>query len=362
MVTDMGLRSYIVRRLVYAVILIVCAMSLNFIIFQLMPGQVNTVYIQLKGLSQQDAKRLLAQFNSVWGLDEPLHVRYFVYLRNMFTWNFGTSMRQLSPVAGQIMYRIPWTLILIGLSTVISIAIGIVTGVISAYRRGTPLDSGILISSLILGSLPVFWLGLVFVVIFSIWLRIFPTSFALPPVWGLPTHPFPVAYTVSSSIIPGSSGIATNLAVNGSGALQLVGGLLTHAFLPVFTLSVFLFGGYTLLVRATMIDALTEDYIVTARAKGVSETSVLFRHALKNASLPIITAVALAFGFLFSGATITETVFSWPGLGRWIFDAVTLQDYFAMQAIFYIITLMVIISNIAADFLYGVVDPRIKYG
>jgi len=355
----MGLRSYVARRLGYAVILIVCAMSLNFVIFQLMPGTVSTMYVQLKGLAPNVAEQLLAQFNHAWGLDQPLYIRYLLYLKNMFTWNFGTSMRLLSPVAGQIMYRIPWTLMLVGLAEVFSIIVGIVTGVISAYKRGTSLDSGILISALMLGSLPVFWLGLVFIVFLGQW---FPSAFAFPVEWGLPTHPFPVAYTVNTSIMSSSSAVVTTLAVHGSGALEYVGGLLFHAFLPVFTLTVFLYGGYTLLARATMIDALTEDYIVTARAKGVSETSVLFRHALKNASLPLITSAALAFGFLFSGATITETVFSWPGLGLWIYSSVIQQDYFAMQAIFYIITLMVIIANIVADFLYGIVDPRIKYG
>jgi len=358
----MGLRSYIARRLVYAVILIVCAMSLNFVIFELMPGEVATVFIQQRGLSPELANRLREEFNHNWGLDQPLYTRYFIYLKNMFTWNFGTSMVNHQPVTNQIMFRIPWTLVLIGLATIISIIVGIGTGVISAYKRGSTLDSGILISSLMLGSVPVFWLSLVNIVIFSQSLKWFPPSLAWPPTWGLPTHPFPVAYTISNSIIPSSNGFVTTLAVNGPGALEYIGGILSHAFLPVFTLSIFLFGGYTLLTRATMIDALTEDYIVTARAKGVGETSVLFKHALRNASLPLITSVALALGFLFSGATITETVFSWPGLGYWIFTSVTLKDFFAMQAIFFIITLMVIISNIVADFLYGVADPRIKYG
>jgi peptide/nickel transport system permease protein len=318
------------------------------------------VFIQQRGLAPSLANQLIYEFNHNWGLDQPLHIRYLVYLKNMFTWNFGISMANRTPVAGQILARIPWTLILIGLATVISIVIGITLGVVSAYKRGSTLDSTNLVAALMLGSVPVFWLGLVFVVILSQWLRLFPPSLAWPSEWGLPGQA-PILYSVSNAVAQGSNGFVTTLNV-GSGALTVAAGLVSHAFLPVFTLSIFLYGGYTLLARATMIDALTEDYIVTARAKGVSETSVLFRHALRNASLPIITAVALAFGFLFSGATITETVFSWPGLGLWIFRAVQLKDFFAMQAIFFIITLMVIIANIMADFLYGVVDPRIKYG
>jgi len=356
----MGLRGYVAKRLVYAVILLIAALSLNFVIFELMPGDLATQYLNVRGVSSDQLVILIHQWEHTWGLDQPLHIKYLIYLRNMLTWDFGKSMVSLSPVSDAILLRIPWTLMLIGLATVFSIILGIVTGVISAYKRGSALDSGILITALMVGSVPVFWLGLVIIVIFAGALRWFPSGGAFPTEWGIPGN-LPVVGAVHNSIVSSSGGVATILTM-GSGALQYIEGIVTHAFLPVFTLSIFLFGGYTLLARATMIDALTEDYIVTARAKGVSETSVLFRHALKNASLPIITAVALAFGFLFSGATITETTFSYPGLGLYIFHSVQLKDFFAMQAIFYIITLMVIIANIIADFLYGVIDPRIKYG
>jgi peptide/nickel transport system permease protein len=354
----MGLRSYVARRLVYAVILIVAAMTLNFIIFMLMPGEAASVFQQQRGLDPKMAALLRAEFNHQWGFDQPPLTRYLLYLKNMFTWNFGTSMYYRDAVAGEIMVRIPWTLLLIGSATVVSILVGIAVGVICAYKRGSAFDSGNLIASLMFGTVPVFWLGLVFIVIFGEWLAWFPSSHAWPDNWALMGTP-PVMYSIGSGVVTSSNSVVT--AISTSSSLQYISGILSHAFLPVFTLSIFLYGGHVLLARATMIDALTEDYIVTARAKGVSETSVLFRHALKNASLPIITAVALAFGFLFSGATITETVFSWPGLGYWIYQAVIQYDFFAMQAIFYIITLMVIIANILADFLYGIVDPRIKY-
>ena len=144
--------------------------------------------------------------------------------------------------------------------------------------------------------------------------------------------------------------------------VKALGGYLRHMFLPLFTLSLFNFGGWLLLTRATMIETITEDYILTARAKGVGETSVLFRHALKNASLPIITSAAMSFGFLLSGAIITETVYTYPGVGGWSFFAITTRDIAVMMAIFYVISLCVILANIIADLLYGVLDPRIKYG
>jgi ABC-type dipeptide/oligopeptide/nickel transport system permease component len=348
----MGLRTYIAKRLAYSILLIILAMTVSFYIFQIMPGNVVQAFLPEKGLSYPEYLKEVSIFEASWGLNQPLYLRYFVYLKNMFTWNFGTSIVTRSPVSKEIMIRLPWTVLLIGLSTIISILVGLLTGVLAAYRRGTSADTGLLGSALVLGSLPTFWLGLVFIIIFCNTLHWFPPSQIYPSNWGVGSTPFPVAYTVSGG----------NILVNASGALTLIGGILSHAFLPVLTLSVFLYGGYTLLARATMVDALTEDYIVTARAKGVGETTVLFKHALKNASLPIITAVALAFGGLFSGATITETVFSWNGLGLWIYSSVLQKDFFAMQAIFFIITLCVIIANIIADLTYGIIDPRIKYG
>jgi peptide/nickel transport system permease protein len=132
--------------------------------------------------------------------------------------------------------------------------------------------------------------------------------------------------------------------------------------MPMLTLVVFAIGGWLLLTRATMLETITEDYITTARAKGLKERSVLYKHALKNASLPLITSAALSFGFVLSGAIITETVFSYPGLGGWIWSAIQFLDYPALMAIFYIISLCVVLANIVADLLYGIIDPRIKYG
>ena len=348
----MGLRNYVAKRLAYSVVLIILAMTVNFYIFQIMPGDVEDLFIPPKGLPHAEYLKLVETFRHNWGLDQPLYLRYFAYLKNMFTWNFGDSILNGNAVSAEIMLRMPWTLLLVGLATIMSILFGVLIGVLCAHRRGTAIDSGLLVSALILGTLPTFWLGLVFIIIFTNTLGWFPSGHIYPPNWGVGSTPFPVAYTINGGTIQ----------VNASGALTLISGILSHAFLPVLTLSVFLYGSYTLLTRATMIDALTEDYVVTARAKGVGETSVLFKHALKNASLPIITAIALAFGGLFSGAVITETVFSWEGLGRWIYQSVVSKDFFSMQAIFFIITLCVIIANIIADLVYGLVDPRIKYG
>jgi peptide/nickel transport system permease protein len=184
--------------------------------------------------------------------------------------------------------------------------------------------------------LPTFWIALVLILIFSYWLNLFPATGVTPPEWIDPTR----APTSFLGQIPAR---------------------LAHLFLPATTLTLFFYGGYLLLTRATMMEALSEDYITTARAKGLSERTVLYKHALKNASLPLVTAAALQFGFLLSGAIITETVFSWDGLGLWLFNAIQWKDGPVMQAMFFIIALCVIMANFASDILYGLLDPRIKY-
>lgn len=355
----MGLRNYIIKRIAFAAILLIMAMTFNFYLFMIMPGDPTELFIPARGITREQRQLMMATFRHIWGLDQPFYMQYLTYLKKMFSWDFGTSLINQQSVSSEIGFRLPWTILLMGGSAVIAIIVGVVLGVFVAHKRGTKLDVGILSVSLITNSLPVFWLAMVFVLIFTKNLGWFATSKAYPDDWGV-FVPFPQPLVTGYSMT--SQGMSAVFTVNPSDLITFVGGYLRHAFLPLLTLSVFQFGGFVLLTRATMLESLTEDYIVTARAKGVPERTVLFKHALKNASLPIITSVALTFGFLLSGAIITETVFSWPGLGQWIYKSVLSNDYFSMQAIFFIITLCVIIANIVADLLYGVVDPRIKYG
>lgn len=355
----MGLRSYIAKRLVYSFILVLAVLSFNFYLFMVMPGNPVALFMPQHGLTEEQFEQMKKGFERVWGLDKPLHLRYLTYLSNMFQFKFGKSIINDRPVAEEIMYRLPWTIELMGLSTILAIIIGIVFGVMAAYKRGTILDTGSVATALMLNSLPVFWFGMVFILIFSIWLGWFPTAHAYPEVWSSIRVGWPQALTIQPLV---SNGIYTTIRLNPNETLTLIGGLLRHLALPLLTLTLFQYGGFLLLTRAVMLESLTEDYIITARAKGVPERNVLFRHALKNASLPLITSIALSFGFMISGATITETVYTWPGMGWWMYQTVVFQDYFGMQAFFYIIALCVIVANIIADLLYGVIDPRIRYG
>ena len=344
----MGLRKYIARRIIYMIFLVWFVLTLNFIIFEVMPGNPLEFFAGRPGsLTKEKVEELL----ELWGFKQPLHVKYFRYITNMLTFQFGRSARTGRPVVEIIGEAVPNTVLLMGVSTVLSILIGVLLGAIAAHKRGGVFDTGMTFTSLITYSLPTFWMGMMFLLIFGVQLRWFPIGkvvsywpqypTGLPP----PLLEFQVfSYTVR---IPG---------------LEETLDRLWHLTLPTVTLVLFQYGGYLLLTRATMIEALTEDYIVTARAKGLKERAVVFRHALRNASLPIITSAAMAFGFMLSGAIITETVFSWPGLGGLTWQAIQLYDYPILHVLFYIIALCVIIANFIADLLYGIVDPRIKYG
>lgn len=354
----MGLRQYIMKRIVYSLVLLVLVMTLNYVIFMIMPGDPTTLFIQpYRRGTPEEVARQVAALRELWGINDPPLTRYYKYVVNMLTWNFGISFNDRLPVSYHIAQKLPYTLVLIGGSTVFAIIIGVVLGALAANKRGGRFDTLSVVSSLVFYSLPTFWMGLVLIFIFYTQLDWFPHAHARPAEWSVPGA-FPAPFTFTSS---SGSPLGILVSVNPSKLWEFIMGYAMHSFLPVLTLTLFQYGGFLLLTRATMIEALTEDYIVTARAKGVPERSVIFKHALKNASLPLITAVALSFGFMLSGAIITEGVYSWPGLGRWIFDAINVKDFNILQAIFYIIAVCVILANFLADLLYGIIDPRIKY-
>jgi peptide/nickel transport system permease protein len=356
----MGFRSYLVRRIVIAFIMLFVVMALNYVLFFVMPGDPASLFINPLRGSQAGRKEYIESLKARWGFNKPPLDRFLIYVQNMLTWNFGTSLMTSQSISAEMLPHLLYTLELMGGSTILAILIGVVLGVLVAYKRGGKFDSSMVTFSLITFSLPVFWIGLVLILIFTVDLGWLPHAGAFPYDWGLVGR-WPVAYTVSGATGNQWSGNIV-FSLNVQGSTSLLYGYLSHLLLPLTTLTLFQYGGYLLLTRATMIEALTEDYVSTARAKGVSERSVIFKHALKNASLPLITSAALAFGFMISGAIITEGVFSWPGMGGWIFNAITNTDYSILQAVFYIIAVLVIVANIISDILYGVIDPRIKYG
>jgi peptide/nickel transport system permease protein len=330
----MGLRGYLVKRIFYCLILIWAVITVNFLIFSMMPGDPLAQYISsLRG--RVDATRYL-QLRHDYGLDVPLHERYLHSLVSMLTFNFGRDAASGDPVWLSMQTPILNTLLLMGTAEVISIIVGILLGVIAAYRRGSSSDTLLTTGSLVTYSVPIFFVGWIVILIFAIQLHWFPSGGWIPVTWGR---------------VP-----PANVFVYVIGRLQYI-------VLPAFTLFLFTAGGWILLTRACVLETINEDYVVTARAKGLKERTVLYKHVLKNASLPLITNVALAFASLIAGAIITETLFSYNGMGLLTWHAIyPVPNLPLLQAIFYITALLVIIANFTADLLYGIIDPRIKYG
>jgi len=348
----MGLRGFIIKRTIYSFLLIVFVLVLNFIIFQLMPGNPIEMFA---GAQRLKNKEQVEEVLRLWGFLDPIHVRFTRYMYNMLTFQFGISYVSQQYVISEVGDRMANTLLLLGTESILALTLGIILGVIAAHRRGGIFDSTSVIASLTTYSLPSFWMGMIFLLIFAYKLSWFPMAGAYPRDWAtiyISTGGFP------PRIILGNI-MGTTIALP---SLLEITGRLHHLVLPVLTLVLFSYGGYLLLTRATMLETLTEDYITTARAKGLKERTVLYKHALKNASLPLITNAALSFGFILSGAIITEQVFSYPGLGQWTWRAISMNDFPALQAIFFLIAICVVVANFIADVLYGVVDPRIKYG
>ena len=323
--------------MIYTVILVAFVIVLNWIIFQAMPGVSGNLYAVL-GQSRIPPGAFARQA-ALYGLDQPPLTRFVDYVRNMLTFDFGTSIQYNAPVTSELIDtgRLSNTLLLLGTSTVFALVIGTVIGILTSRKRGTASDNFWVTSSLTAFSLPSFFVGILLIFIFAVALNWLPAGGTHPNSWDV----------ASQNLKPG---LLMQYLVQ-----------LEYLFLPALTLTLISYGGFLLLTRATMMEALSEDYILTARAKGLSERAVLFKHAFRNASLPVITNAALSFGFILSGAIITETIFNWPGLGLWLYNAIFYKDYPVMQALFYIIALSVIAANFVSDILYGVVDPRIRY-
>lgn len=260
------------------------------------------------------------------GLDRPIHERYFVWLGNVLQGNFGSSLISYRPVAGEILDRLPNTLKLTVAAFVMALVFSIPVGVYSAVRRNTPFDHAATVLSVAGVAVPRFWFGLILILVFAVSLRWFP------------------------------SGGVTSL--DGGG----LGDQLKHLFLPAFTLAVAELAGWTRYIRGQMLEVIRQDYIRTATAKGLRERTVIFRHALRNALLPLVTLFGLSIPEFFSGALIIETIFTWPGIGRLTFEAAQQRDYTMIMGTVMFSATLVVLGNMLADIAYGLLDPRIKQG
>lgn len=314
------------RTLQYVFVLVV-AITLNFFLPRLMPGNPLALLagVDVGLLTPEERAEIIADE----GLDKPLYEQYARYWGDVLTGDFGYSYRESRPITEMLFERLPWTLLLAGSSLVLAAVIGITFGAIAAWKRAGIFDVTSLWSMITLNSVPSFWLGMLLISLVAV-------RWGLLPSFGAET--------------PASDFEGWDRIVD----------IVRHSILPVITLAVLSVPGVYLIMRYTMLGILGEDFIRTARAKGMSESRVLFRHVIPNALAPVVTVLALRLGFAFGGTVVIETVFSYPGLGRLIFEAVSGRDYPVMQAAFLLITIAVLLSNLLADFLYPLLDPRTK--
>jgi peptide/nickel transport system permease protein len=303
-------RRFVVRRLGQAVLVVVGVSLVVFLVIRLTG---DPAYLMLPP-DASEADRL--RFSRELGLDQPLYVQYAVFATRAVQGDLGRSLRYRQPALPLVLERLPATLELATAALLVSLAVAIPAGVLAAVRRDTPYDNLTMLGALFGQSMPVFWLGIMLILLFSVRLELFPTSGRGTPA---------------------------------------------HLVLPALTLGLYSTARVTRLVRAGMLDVIGQDYVRTAWAKGLPDRRVIFKHALRNTLIPVVTIVGLELGSLLSGAVITETIFAWPGVGRLAVTAIFQRDYPLVQAVVLVTALVFVGSNLLVDMIYGWLDPRIRY-
>ena len=325
----MALRRFILRRLLEIAVIFFLIMTVLFVLFRLAPGDPVTRMVD-PSMTPEDARQLTVSL----GLDRPIGAQYLIYLKNVVTGNLGVSFHYGVPVSTILADRLPNTILLFTTAILLSAALGVFLGKIAAWRRGRRSDTLMTIGALFCHTLFLPWLALIFIWFLAYRLGWFPiTGMVSPRIW----------------IDPQSGWWLRMLDV------------LYHMALPLFTLILIHTGSYLLVMRSSMLDTLKEDYILTARAKGLTEKAVRDHHAAPNAALPVVTSVGLSLAFSINGGALTETVFTWPGIGRELVFSISQSDYPLAQAAFLMIALVVLVSNLLVDLVYAYLDPRIRY-
>ena len=325
------MRWYLVGKIAQAFLTLVFVLCFNFFLFRVMPG--DPAALLLRGTSAYNPENV-AQVKADLGLDKPLPQQFVAYMADTVTLNFGESFfLRGAPVSEVIGDKIWPTVLLVGTSTIASIIFGLLIGIWSGWRRGTLFDYGSLGFTLFVYAMPEFWFGILVLMAFA---------------GGV--GPFPAIFPTGGYETPGAGLTGFSHAVD----------VLNHMVLPFFVLTVAYLGEYALIMRNSLLDVMSDDFVMTARAKGVRENKVLWRHVVPNALLPTWTLTMLSLGFIFGGAITIEYVFSWPGLGWLTVQAIESKDYAVLQALFLIFSAAVIIANLIADVTYMYLDPRVR--
>ena len=326
----MGTRRYVAGKLAQALLTLAFVLVFNFILFRVMPGDPIALLLRGSGAIRAD---VIAELERDFGLDQPLPEQFVTYAEDTLTGNFGVSLANGEAVTQRIGDRIWPTILLVGTSTIASAVIGLVIGIYGGWRRGSAFDLGSLGFTLVAYSMPEFWFGILILMAFAGGVGFFPSIF---PTGG---------YQTAGADLSGFGHVID---------------VLNHLFLPWLTLTIAYLGEYALIMRSSILDVMGEDFVTTARAKGLRDKQVLWRHTVPNALLPTMTLTFLSLGFVFAGAITIEYIFSWPGLGLLTVEAIDDKDFPMLQALFLLFSAAVIVANLIADLLYAYLDPRVR--
>jgi ABC-type dipeptide/oligopeptide/nickel transport system permease component len=318
--------DYVIKRVVFALMTVLVAITVNFVLFHALPGSAVTGFLRAPHVSPA----LRAALTHEFGLDKSLWQQYALYMKELvFHANMGVSFADSQPVVSTLAGKLWNTIPMVFVGTLLAIAAGIVTGFLSAWRRGGVVDRVSTNTAIVFYALPTQFIGMVLILLFA---KHLPTA-------GMRNE--------------------VERFFSGGSTWSSIQDIALHMVLPAATLALTLFGEYTLVVRSSMLETLGEDYVLTARAKGLPQRRIVVAHALRNAMLPIATLVALSLGFIVAGAILVEIVFSWPGIGQMVYAAVSNRDYPMLQGAFLVLTLSVVFFNLVADLVYFKLDPRI---
>ena len=336
----MDLKTYILRRLALMMFVLFGIIVITFIVSHVIPADpIGAI------LGPQAPPELVEKVRREWGFDKPLPEQFVDYMVNLLQGNLGKSIRTNKPVAEDLMKFFPATIELATAAMIVAIVIGIPLGIISAVKKDKWPDHISRIFALMGVSMPVFWLGLILLFVLYYQLGIFPGPGRLDP--GIEAPPRITGILTLDSLITGNFEAFTNA--------------VWHLMLPSFVLGYYASASITRITRTSLLEVMTQDFIRTARAKGLPERVVLFRHALRNALIPTTTVIGMAYGSLLEGAILTETIFAWPGLGRYSTGAFLSVDFLAVMGSTLLIAVIYSVANLVVDILYAFLDPRIRY-
>ncbi len=335
-------RNFIITRILLTIPMVLILITLVFFVMRVLPGDPIRSQLGPK-VSEQQANAIRERL----GLNRPLYIQYFDFLGDVLTLNFGNAMTQGErPIKAELGERLPATIELTVPAMLLTVLFGIFSGAYAAHHRKKPSDYGLRMFSIIVYAIPVFFLGLLFQVLFSVRLPILPLDGRMSPMLLSTFHPITNFYVLDAILTRN---------------WPALGSLLQHLIMPSVTLGLVLTGPFLRLTRVNMIETLHEDFITAGRARGIPEKRLVYRHALRNTFIPILTFIGLQFALLLAGAVLTETTFSWPGMGRYLVTRIELRDYNAVQSVIAVFALFVGAISVLVDILYAFIDPRVRY-